>query len=443
MTRSTHNAARSTGKANRFALVDCNNFFASCERVFRPDLKNVPVLVLSNNDGCVIARSNECKTLGIKMGEPYFKCKHLVPKHNIQVFSSNFTLYGDISQRVMQTLEYLCPQVEVYSIDEAFLHLTSLRKTTARQEGDEHEFETMAQNIRNTVHQWTGMPISVGLASTKTRAKIANHLAKKKVEFNNVCDLETLLDEDFYLKEFAVGDIWGVGRQYEKMLQKNKIFSAYDLKNCSETWVKKNMSIVGKRMLMELRGTSCLEMQKEASKKGILCSRSFSHRITDGTELFRYLSSYVARAAEKLRAQQSVCSYLQIFIRTSPHREPYYANAIAHKLLQASDDTSHLIKVARHLFPKIFKKNYPYAKAGVYLTDFTPKSQTQASLFYPQAKLEKRDRIMKCLDQVNTSWGSGTLKIGTEGTKPRWLMNRNNLSPRYTSCWHELLTVKA
>lgn len=433
---------RNTKKHHRFALVDCNNFFASCERVFRPDLKNVPVLVLSNNDGCVIARSNECKALGIKMGEPFFKCKHLVPKHNIQVFSSNFTLYGDLSQRVMQTLEQFSPKVEVYSIDEAFLHLTSLRKTTARQAGDEHEFETMAQDIRNTVYQWTGMPISVGLASTKTRAKIANHLAKKKVEFNNVCDLETLLNEDFYLKEFPVSDIWGVGRQYAKMLHKNKIFSAYDLKNCSESWVKKNMTIVGKRMIKELNGFACIDIQKQSDKKGILCSRSFANRITDSTELFRALSSYVARAAEKLRAQKSVCSYLQIFIRTSPFREPYYSNSIGYKLLQATDDTSHLIKVARHLFPQIFKKNYPYAKAGVYLTDFTPKAQTQASLFYPQSQLEKRDRIMQCLDQINTSYGSGSLKIGTEGTKPRWLMNRNNLSPRYTNCWNEILTIK-
>ncbi|OVE81757.1 hypothetical protein BVY03_02760 [bacterium K02(2017)] len=412
-----------------YALIDCNNFYASCERLFAPRLLNRPIVVLSNNDGCIVARSNEAKALGLGMGVPFFKHRNVIESNNVAVFSSNYPLYADMSKRVMQTLELFSPQIEIYSIDEAFLKLN----------GTPENLNLFGHKIKETVYKWTGIPVSIGIAKTKTLAKLANKLAKKLNHFNHVFDFSSLTNPDHYLKKFPVGDLWGVGSRYQKLLISKGIHTAYDLKYADPYLIKKYMTIQGKRMVLELNNTSCFELEEAPpTKKGIICSRSFAKAIIKQEKIKQALAGYVARATEKLRKQKSVTAYVSIFLRTSPFKGGFYSNSNGLKLNAPTNYTPRLIQVALYLLEAIFRKGLYYQKAGVMFSDISPMNQKQQSLFnYPQNH-SKQDKLMQTIDKINKTWGNTSLRFGAEGVDKRWKMAQENLSPRYTTSWKEL-----
>jgi len=417
-------------------LVDCNNFYVSCERVFNPALEGKPVVVLSNNDGCIIARSNEAKALGIKMGEPAFKVEKFLEKHNVRVFSSNYSLYADMSQRVMETLALFTPDIEVYSIDEAFL---SLERMPIR------SFPHFAGHIQTTVKKWTGIPVTVGIAPTKTLAKIANETAKKNPAYKGVLNLIDHPDIDRILGAIDVSDVWGVGRQYTKFLRRHGICTALDLKNASCDWIKKYMTIVGVRTVLELRGISCIEFEDAPPpKKGICASRSFGKKIDSPADLKEALASYVARAAEKLRAQRSVASCLQVYLTTSPFREDaQYYNVATTFLPVATSYTPELIRYAFRMLEKIYKPGYKYHKIAVMLTEIKPQDCLQRDMFVAEEGGGNRQRLMETVDTVNARWGRDTLSYAAGGVQQSWKMRRAKLTPRFTTQWHELPVVRA
>jgi DNA polymerase V len=346
------------------ALVDCNNFYASCERVFDPSLRTRPVVVLSNNDGCIVARSAEAKALGLKMGEPYFKVKELFDRHKVAVFSSNYALYGDMSQRVMKTLQQFAPEVEIYSIDEAFLNLGGFR-----------DLPGLARSIRETVRQWTGLPVSVGIAPTKTLAKVANNTAKKKAGYNGVCVLDTPKAWEPVLDEFEVGDVWGIGTQYKKLLNRHGVNTALEFSRLPETWLRTHMSVVGARTAMELSGHACLELELNVDpKKGITVSRSFGKRITEYQELAEALAAYVSRAGEKLRREKLLAKHMLVFMHTSPFakdaaKDPYYAPSVSFSMPLHTHYTPELVHYALWALKEMYRPGYRYMKCGVMLTD--------------------------------------------------------------------------
>lgn len=420
----------------KIAIVDCNNFYASCERVFNPKLNGKPIVCLSNNDGVVIARSEEAKQLGIKMGEPFFKIEHLVKKNKINVFSSNYTLYGDLSARVMMTLETFSPEVEIYSIDEAFLKLNGI------EEKSQTEYLV---NIRKTIKQWLGLPVSVGMGPTKTLAKLANRIAKKDKSFGGVLNLFDYDDITPFLKMLPVEDIWGVGRQYSALLNRSNIYTAYDLTKMERKWVKKRMTVVGLRTVQELNGIPCINIENTPpAKKSIVSSRSFGEYLTSFNEVKEAVSYFVARASEKIRSQKSACNSITVFIRTNPFKNsPQYYNSAEARLPYAMNATNEMLPFALRAFEKIYRDGYYYQKVGVLLQDFVPTSRMQVSLFDPPNRLNKI-LVTELMDEVNKKFGREALYFAATGMKEnrKWAMKREKLSKHFTTKWEDLPEVK-
>ena len=414
------------------AIVDCNNFYASCERVFNPRLNNKPVIVLSNNDGCVIARSQEVKDLGIPMGIPVFKIKHLVEIHDIQIFSSNFALYGDISNRIMNIIRSGNSEMEVYSIDEAFVTINP-RYT------DPIDYAT---KLRNKIYQWTGIPVSIGIGKTKTLAKVANHLSKRGVGKDNVCLIDSKNDQDL-LQKVKVHDIWGIGRRKQKFLKINGIYNAYDLKQANPEWIQKHMTIISRHTVDELNGRKKIELEREfATKKSISTSRSFSRMISDLNTLRNAISSHASRSAEKLRSQNSFVNSIGVYLCTNRFRAdlPQYRRYINVQLPVALNDTSGIINAALEGLYAIYKSGYEYKKCGVVLNDLVQANEVQQSLFYNRR--DKDERISASIDQINQAFGSDTIRYAVQGENKSWSIKREKLSPSYTTNWNEFLTLK-
>lgn len=418
-----------------FALVDCNNFYASCERIFNPKMARLPVVVLSNNDGCIIARSNEAKAAGIRMGEPFFEQQSIIDRYNVQVFSANFALYGDMSNRVMDTLKKFSPQIEIYSIDEAFL-LLNISETITLDVG---------KQIRAMVKKWTGIPVSVGMGPTKTLAKAASRFAKRSPECEGVFDLSACPDRERYLKELAVGDVWGIGLRYAKFLNRHGIYSAFQLINRSDAWIKKNMRVTGLRTVTELRGRPCIPFEGFfRPKKAVLTSRSFGHFLTDKAQLGQALAEFTSSSAEKIRKQRSAASFLHIFIETDRFRdEPQYNNFITIGLPAASSYTPDLIKCVMAGFEKIFRAGYRYKRAGVMLSGLVPDDQVQLDMDDGHCDYQKKRAVMQALDGINHSMGRNVLFYAAQGTNRTWKMRQLKLSPRYTTNWNDLPVVRA
>lgn len=420
---------------NQFALVDCNNFFASCERVFRPDLIGKPVAILSNNDGCIISRSEEVKALQIPMGAPIFKWKDMLKKHQVQLFSANFPLYGDISHRIMQTLGGFTPEIEVYSIDEAFLNLDGInpQKLTA-----------VGVAIRHRVQQWVNIPVSVGIASTKTLAKLANFLCKKHNEFQGVMNLTTVSDIDNLLARVDVADIWGIGRKLAKFFYSQQIMTALQLKNSNDLWVRKKLGLLGQRMVWELRGISCLAVDSvEETKKSIISSRSFGIPITHLAQMKEAIATYTCRAAEKLRQESACAQALSVWITTNRFKpeEKQYSNSCFVGLPESTAYTPTLIDYAHQCLVKIFLPGYKYKKAGITLSGIRPANQQQSDLFHLHHDTAKESRVSQLVDQLNHKYGAGTVKYLAEGLIKPWYMKSMQRSPAYTTCWGALPTL--
>lgn len=425
--------------APQFALVDVNNFYVSCERLFQPKLAQVPIVVLSNNDGCAVARSNEVKALGVKMGTPWFKMKDLAREHGIHAFSSNYTLYGDLSNRVATILRDFAPDVEVYSIDESFLRI----ETVAHLYGG---VTAMGHLMRERIAQWAGLPVCVGCGPTKTLAKLANHLAKKNPVFNGVCDLHALsrLERLQWMHKIAVGDVWGVGRRIDARLQTMGIHTVLDLRNASPKEIRAQFGVVMERTCNELRGISCLELEDIApAKQQIMSSRSFGAGVETIAELGEAVASYVSTAAEKLRRQGSVAAAIHVFVQTNRFKEnePQYNAGLVVPLAEASDDTLQLTTAALQGLRAIFKPGYKYKKAGIMLTLLSEKAERQATLFDDVRARSRSTGLMAAMDAINQQFGRNTLRSGVSGTAQRWAMRSDNRSPRYTTRWDELPEV--
>ena len=416
-----------TTKKNKIALVDCNSFYVSCERLFNPKIQKKAVVVLSNNDGCVISRSREAKDLGIKMGEPYFKVKELVKKNKVEVYSSNYALYGDISRRVMKVLKTFSPKVEIYSIDEAFIDLSFI---------DEKGVEDYGREIRSRVLKWTGIPTSVGIACTKTLSKVANHIAKK--EKAGVIYLNTNIDES--LKKFPIEDVWGVGKQLSKFYHKNNISNAYDLKNVSNTWVKKGTNVLGAKTAMELRGIPCIDLQIDQEKRKNCCvSRSFGRKVKDLNELEESVITHCLNAAEKIRADDQIAKTITVFIRTSPFdkNRRYYSNSKTIDLAIPTSNSIELIKNAVKALTDIYKYGYAYQKAGIILSGLKDANQNDQNLLTPLLE-NKSKKLMKAIDYTNTKYGRYAISIAQAGLSKGWKMRREHSSKIDTASFDSL-----
>ncbi|MBW3625200.1 MAG: Y-family DNA polymerase [Armatimonadetes bacterium] len=419
-----------------FALVDCNNFYVSCERVFNAKLAGRPVVVLSNNDGCVVARSEEAKALGIEMGDPFFQREAFFREHAVTVYSSNYALYADMSQRVMQTLAPFTPEMEVYSIDESFLSLDHFPPP---------ERTAHARTIRATVRRWTGIPVSIGIGPTKTLAKLANAVAKKTPVLDGVLDLIAHPDPDGLLETLDVEKVWGIGPERAALLRNHGIENVLQLKNADEAWVKKRLTVMGLRTVLELRGTSCIPMElAPPAKKSITCSRSFGRAVATLEELKVAVALYTSRAAEKARREGVAVMQLQVFIHTSRHRKTLrYANYATARLPMATSYTPELVETAHALLERIFRPGYPYSKAGVIFTQVVPEAGAQLSLFATPEEMEKRKAVMRVVDDLNRKRGKGRIQLASAGTKREWSMRQEKRSPRFTTRWNEILVVSA
>lgn len=442
--------------AETFGIVDCNNFYVSCERVFQPALETLPVVVLSNNDGNIIARSNEAKSLGITMGMPFFKAEPLIEKNNVTTFSSNYSLYGDMSRRVMDTIDQFVPALEHYSIDEAFVNLDG--KTS----------EQDAHKIRNTVKKWTGIPVSIGIGSTKVLAKIANSIAKKNPNFGGVVDLSGE-DTDKYLADFDVADIWGIGRKYAQFLksedkddnpqldlweasglgrlrEKLKIETALDLKNCDDKWLRKHLTVKGQRIAWELRGISCLPLEIfEKPKKGLCCSRSFGQGIKTIEDLRQSIAMHTARAGEKLRRQNLAATHLTVFISTSSFRlnpDEIYSASASRQMLIPTAYTPAILETTYSLLERIYKPGFEYRKAGIFLSDITFDNAKQQS-FFLKVDEKKQTGLMQAVDKINGRFGRHTVRPLAMGFEHKWKMKQEKLSSRYTTRLSEIPNVRA
>ena len=413
------------------ALADCNNFYASCERVFNPTLKNKPVVVLSNNDGCIIARSNESKQLGIKMGEPVFKAREIIEKHNVNVFSTNFALYGDMSKRVMTLLASLSPEIEIYSIDEAFMNLAGIKKC----------FE-IGLHMRDTVKKHTGIPISIGIASTKTLAKVANHCAKRFTK-KGVYVLKRKDHISEILKSMPVSKLWGVGSRYSRMLRSYGVDNAHEFVSLDEKWVLEKMTVIGLRIQRELKGESCISMDINPSpKKNICTSRSFGTKVRDFQSLKESISSHAARCAEKLRSEKGCARYVSVVIKTNPFSDSdYYCGYKSSSFDVPTNDTLDIINAAENILRSIYKKGLEYKKSGVIVGDIIPQNQVQLNLFDMDEKRIKRKKLDSTVDTINQAMGRSTIHIGSQGIAKNWQLKREKLSPCYTTKWDDLLTI--
>ena len=418
-----------------FALIDCNNFYASCERVFQPNLNGKPVVILSNNDGCVIARSNEAKSLGIPMGAPAFKYKNVFEQNKVEVFSSNFTLYGDMSNRVMSIISRLVPDVEIYSIDEAFVTFKGFSN---------HEAKRRCKDIIDTVWKWTGIPVSIGLAPTKSLAKVANRIAKKNSKknkgFYSIDSEQEILEA---LDSIAVGDIWGIGSQNEKKLSKINIKSGKDFISIPDQWVKKNMSIVGLKLKKELEGIPTLEIEEtKIEKKSIATTRSFESDISSIEDLIERITTYSVVASKKLRSQKSECNMICVFIRSNPFKNnnQRYHFSLTGSLPNSTNSSIEISKFAIKLLKKIYSNNTAYKKAGIILMGLSPESSHQYSLF--DETTERQKKLMKSIDSIDSKYGAFKVRLASQDQKRIWKMRRQKLSRNYTTEIDEVLIVK-
>lgn len=416
-----------------FALVDCNNFYASCERVFQPGLRGKPVVVLSNNDGCVIARSNEAKALGVEMGAPWHLSRELFEREGIIVRSSNYTLYGDMSGRVMQVLSRFTPDLEVYSIDEAFLGLA----------GFDNRLQQHGADLRHTVLQWTGIPVSVGIAPTKTLAKVANRFAKKDLDRAGVYVMTEEAEIERTLSRMTLTDLWGVAGRMAQRLADLGITTPLKLRESDPAFIRERFSVVMQRMVLELRGVSCLDLEDHTpDRKSIIASRSFGRPITSLQEMEEAVASYVARAAEKMRRQNLATAHLSVFVETNRFKptDPQHNVTRAIRLPVASADTGRLAKAANTVIRAIYKSGFRYKKAGVMLLDLAPAEHVQGDL-WTAPDTSRSKSLMKALDSLNAYYGRGTLTYASSGRRQAWKLRRDFISPRYTTSWKELLTV--
>jgi DNA polymerase V len=414
------------------ALADCNNFYASCERVFQPHLQNKPVVVLSNNDGCVIARSNEAKALGIKMGEPAFRLKDIIKSKNIQVFSSNFALYGDMSKRVMSTMREEVKRMEVYSIDESFMDFSG-----------EASPEEKAIALRKKVLQHTGIPVSIGIAPTKTLCKVAGLIAKKHTKTGVFLLNDKKLIERA-LKWLPVEDLWGVGRKHASFLKNVGINTAYDLCNADNSWIKRHLSVIGLRMVKELRGTPCFGLEENTKQKKNICtSRSFGKKVNKLEELKESVSSFASDCAYKLRQQKSCATRISIFITTNPFNPnaKQYKGLTSIKMDTPTNDSIEIVRLALQALEKVYRDGYVYKKAGVVVSDIVPQSQQQLSLF-DNLDRKKHQKIMSSLDLINNKMGKDKVRLAVQGHQRKWRLKQERLSPCYSTRIKEALVVK-
>ena len=413
-----------------FGLVDCNNFYASCERVFNPSLNGKPIVVLSNNDGCVIARSNEAKVLGIKMGVPAYQIKGLVKQHDVAVFSSNYVLYGDMSGRVMSMLAELAPEIEVYSIDEAFLNLEGIQN-----------LQILGSEIVRQVTRGTGIPVSVGIAPTKTLAKVANKFAKKYPAYNRLCIIDTEGKRTKALQLTGIGDVWGIGRKQAAKLEKQGVRTAYDFTQLPGSWVRKNMTVTGERTWKELRGISCIDMEiAPPAKKQICTSRSFGKMVEDIDTMSEAIATHASTCAKKLRQQKSYAMSLMVFIHTNNFREDlpqYWKNTIVQLPIPTSD-TLEIVEYALSGLKIIFMEGYQYKKAGVIITEIT--TNAQLGLF-DSIDRDKRERLMQVVDKINGKF-QHHVKLAVQGSGRDWKLKQEQLSQRYTTDINEVIIIK-
>lgn len=418
------------------ALCDVNNFYVSCERVFNPALDNRPVIVLSNNDGCAVARSNEVKSLGIKMGAPLHQIQDLVEQHNIAVFSSNYVLYGDMSQRVADIVEQYSDQTEVYSIDELFILFQGF---------DHLNLTNHCQKMVQQIQQWLGLPVCVGLAPSKTLAKVANHYAKKL----NIDGSVLNLSHEYYIKQalehLPVNELWGIGRRLSEQLQQMGIRTALELRNADIKTMRNRFSVVMERTILELRGIACIDFDADPEKKKqLICSRSFANKSSDFELIKQAVAYHVTRACASLRQQESVAQCLTVFIKTNPfsQKDPHYSNSITIQLPQASDFTGHFLAAASHALKKIYKPGYLYKKAGIMLTNLSDKGALQTDLFSPDINSPKNSQLMQAMDCINDRFGKGKLKSAREGFGQQWAMKSERKSKEFTTRWDNLLSVR-
>jgi len=425
---------------NVVALIDCNNFYCSCERVFNAALRHRPVIVLSNNDSCVVARSNEVKALGVKMGQPVFEIRDLIEQHDVALFSSNYPLYADMSARVMSTLASFAPRVEIYSIDESFLDVSHIRPECLDAYGHE---------IRETVWRLTGIPVSVGIASTKTLAKVANEVVKHNPCYQGVLNLIRYTEEelDELLASLTIKDVWGIGPRYAHRLQTSRnICTAKELKYTDEYWIRKRFSVVVQRTVLELRGIACIPLETEPKpKQGIMTAKSFGRPVESLVELEEAVSTYAARAVEKLRDQGSVAACISIFIQTNPFKAdaPQYAGSLTRVLPFPTAFTPDFLGVVLDMVRSIYKLGCSYKKAGVFLSKIIPQEVLQADLFgdFSLEREAKKARLMAVVDIINHWWGHNTIFFGAQGIGRTWKMRQERRSPRYTTCWGEIVVV--
>lgn len=419
------------------ALIDVNNFYVSCERVFDPKLRNRPVVVLSNNDGCAIARSNEAKALGIPMGGPWFKFKDLAKRHGVIALSSNYALYGDMSNRVMSILRDFSPHQEIYSIDESFLDLTGFQS---------QDLLAYGQTIRERILQWTGLPVCVGIGASKTLAKLANHCAKKRQGFNGVCSFNIMATDelDNLFASIEAGEVWGIGRRLAPKLHALGMHTVLDLKYADPEYLRAQFSMIVEKTIRELNGVVCIELEEiSPARKQILSSRSFGHTVRDYDSLAESISLYMSCAAEKLRRQKSYACSVYVYIRTSPFKldEPFYSNNMTISLPCPSDDTRQLVNAALWGLRKIYRPHLNYAKAGVMLSGLVSAQSMQNDLFSQIQGNDKSAALMKAMDSINQKMGRESIKLASEGFRRPWRMRQENKSKSYTTRWDELLTV--
>lgn len=417
------------------ALVDCNNFYVSCERVFQPTLEDCPVIVLSNNDGCAVARSNEAKALGIQMGQPYFQVKDLCQKNDVKVFSSNYVLYGDMSRRVDEVLSLFSPDIENYSIDESFLDLSGFEKRDLVEYGRE---------IRETVLKWTGIPTCVGLAETKTLAKLANFCAKKISRFEGVCDLRDKVLKDKLFPRIPIGEVWGIGRQSAKKLNAQGVSTVADFINMQQGRVRKLLGINGIKIQQELAGVTVSDMEIETPmQKALAVTRSFGQRISDKTEMMEAISTYATRAAAKLRKKKIEACHITVFMHTSRHsKDKYYGNSAGMGFARGSSDTIELVKAATRCAEQIWEDGYDFYKAGVILDGIQEANSSPDDLFSYTDDNKEPDPLMTAIDAINSRLGKDMIRTASSGVQNNWIMRAGNRSDRYTTAWDELLQVK-
>lgn len=414
-----------------YALIDCNNFFVSCERVFNPALNNRPVVVLSNNDGCVISRSNEAKALGIKMGVPFYQIKDLVKQYNMGVYSTNFTLYGDMSDRIMNTLRNLVSDIEVYSIDEAFLHLHGIE-----------DVASYSRHIVRTVIKNTGVPVSIGVAPTKTLGKVANHFAKKYKAYHNVCIIDSEEKRIKALQKTPISDVWGIGRRHTKMLEYYGLNTAYDLTQKSRSWVRSKMTVIGERTWLELQGTPCIEKEESSAKKQQICtSRSFGYPITAYNNLLEAIASLASLCVVKLRKQKTVAKAVYVFVQTDRFEEDVYKSSKIVSLSFYTSDTAEIIGYCRQALDSIYLPNLEYKRAGVVLIDIIPEEYALRD-FFDSKDRNKQQRLNQTLDEINKKNGHATVKLAVEGNGYSENVRQEHLSRRFTTNLNDLIEIK-